>query len=184
MVTALTLGISGHIIDFENQDRERAFIWGDCEAVMNHSGSTSMLTGHAQNTHQHVSVDVVHPPKGLSGRMSRVCRISMKFLSGLKQIRNISNQNLQWLNGVSCHYEAGPGLEHFHLKQASHRVSEVGNSIFFCFVYIADFSRRNVAETVSMQLLERWMGMLQTKVIHQCQAGLRSAAEIWFSLYL
>lgn len=81
MVATLTLGRVGQIINFENKDRERAFILGDCEAVMNHSGNASMLTGHAQNTHQHVSVDIVHQPKGLSSRMSGVYWIAMEFLT-------------------------------------------------------------------------------------------------------
>lgn len=81
MVATLTLGRVGQIINFENKDRECAFILGNCEAVMNQGGNTSMLTGHAQNTHQPVSVDSVRQPKGLSSRMSGVYWISMKFLT-------------------------------------------------------------------------------------------------------
>lgn len=148
----------------------------------------------------HISVDIVHPPKVwlVTGFPSNLTPVKWHFqLNWWGKFPTKTRSDLKVaLCACSCMGRFpkswGWGV-HLMAQQRNLNIVILKNPptplqdwiiVFFCFVYIADFSRRNGAATVSMQLLERWMGMLQTKVIHQCQVGLRSAAEIWFSLYL
>lgn len=94
-----------------------------------------MLTGHAQNTHQHVSTltSSTHPKW-----MSAECHEDTGFPSNLTTVKwhlNKTNKgNLKKkapaVNSFSCHDEAAPELEQCHLKQASHTFPGLGNSIF------------------------------------------------------